>query len=146
MKRKLKAIGLFLVFTLMLGLPATPGAEEDPHDIDKDLSPYWYKPGEGPLELPSAYFLKIPDEVRKLNREGIDHFLSRDFEKSLRYFQEALRLDPKRGILLYNEAITLDRLGRHKEATIKFEQAKHHARGNELILGSPVLQTHLKTP
>ena len=141
-----KIIGLLFALMLLPGLPLGATAAEDPHDIDRDLSPYWYKPGEGPLTLPSAYFLDIPDEVRKHNREGVDSFLARDFKKALEHFQAARRLDPKRGILLYNEAITLDRLDRHKEATIKFEQAKHHANGNQLILESPVLQNHLVTP
>lgn len=142
-----RIIGLFLIFALMLGAPlSTASAEEDPHDVDADKSPYWYKPGEGPLTLPSAYFLNIADEVRTLNRKGIDRFLARDFQVALDHFQKARQLDPKRGILLYNEAITLDKLDRHSEAARRFAQAKAHARGNLLILESPVLQSHLVTP
>ena len=146
MKSKFKGIGLFLIVMLMLGVPIGAGAEEDPHDIDPDRSPYWYKPGEGPLTLPSAYFMEISDEVRKHNREGIDSFLAQDFQEALKHFEAASRLDPKRGILLYNEAITLDRLDQHKRATRRFEEAKHHANGNRLILESPVLQAHLEKP
>jgi len=141
-----RIIGLFLIFALMLGIPVGAGAAEDPHDIDADKSPYWYKPGEGPLTLPSAYFLNIADEVRTLNRKGIDRFLARDFHKALEYFQVARSLDPKRGILLYNEAITLSKLDQHRKAAMRFEQARNHARGNRLILESPVLQSHLVTP
>jgi len=146
MKNHFKSVGLFLVAMVMFSAPLTVSAEEDPHDIGNKQSPYWYKPGEGPLTLPSAYFLDISDEVRKHNRAGIDRFLARDFKEALEHFRAAVKLDPKRGILLYNEAITLDRLSRHQEATVKFEQAKHHARGNQLILESPLLQSHLKTP
>jgi hypothetical protein len=42
-----------------------------------------------------------------------------------------------------NEAICLDKLGRHGEATMHFRAAKKHAKGNRAILDSPILNGHL---
>ncbi|MGP0628540.1 hypothetical protein ACTRW9_02410 [Nitrospina sp. 32_T5] len=146
MRQFSKILGFFLISLLALGATTMSHAEEDPHQVSKESSPYWFKPGEGPLPLPSNNFGKIPDDVRLHNGKGIDTFLSRSFRDALDHFEMATQLDPDNGILLYNEAITLTKLDRHREATLRFEQAKEHARGNQLILKSPVLQTHLSTP
>ncbi|CCQ90413.1 exported hypothetical protein [Nitrospina gracilis 3/211] len=146
MRQLSKILGFFLISLMTLGVPMMANAGEDPHKVSKESSPYWFKPGEGPLPLPSNNFGKIPEDVRLHNEKGIDTFLTRKFRDALDHFEMAAQLDPDNGILLYNEAITLVKLDRHREATLRFEQAKEHARGNQLILNSPVLQTHLTTP
>ncbi|MCF8721657.1 hypothetical protein [Nitrospina gracilis] len=141
-----KILGFSLIAMLLLGVPMMVTAGEDPHQINTENSPYWFKPGEGPLPLPSNKFGEVPEDIRLHNEKGIDAFLSRSFRDALDHFEMATQLAPGNGILLYNEAITLDKLDRHREATLRFEQAKELARGNQLILNSPVLQTHLSTP
>ncbi|CAI2719348.1 tetratricopeptide repeat protein [Nitrospina watsonii] len=146
MRRFSKWIGFFLMAALVFANPLWVNAEEDPHKFKAGESPYWFKPGEGPLPLPSNKFLKLSEDIRLHNNRGIDEFLTQNFRDALDHFEMAAQLDPNNGILAYNEAITLDRLNRHREATQRFQQAKDLARGNQLILNSPVLQSHLSHP
>jgi len=137
-----KSLGLILISLMALGVPALATAAEAPAKTDQ--SPYWYKPGSGPLVLPSDKFGSVADDVRMHNQKGIDSFLARKFEKALDHFEMANKLNPDNGILNYNQAIALHRLERHREAAMKFEEAKKNANGNQLILNSPTLHTHLE--
>lgn len=137
-----KSLGLILISLMALGVPALATAAEAPMNTDK--SPYWYKPGSGPLSLPSEKFAEISDDIRMHNQKGIDKFLNREFEKALDHFEMANKLDPDNGVLNYNQAIALHKLERHREAAMKFEEAKKNANGNQLILNSPTLHTHLE--
>jgi tetratricopeptide (TPR) repeat protein len=136
---------LLIAFFLMI--PMSVSAAENPNQFNPDQSYYGYRAGEGPLPLPKAYFLHIPDNIRKYNQLGIEHFIQSDYKTVLEYFRAARRLDPERAELLFNEALTLAELDRHAEATVAFEEAKHEAEvmGNGLILHSPTLQAHLGT-
>lgn len=137
-----KSLGLFLISLMALGVPALATAAEAPAKTDQ--SPYWYKPGSGPLRLPSEKFAQISDDIRMHNQEGIDKFMNRNFREALDHFEMANKLDPDNGVLNYNQAIALHKLERHREAAMKFEEAKKNANGNQLILKSPTLHTHLE--
>lgn len=139
-----KMLGMFLISILTVGIPALAVSAGNPAPLKTDESPYWYKPGSGPLPLPSEKFAKMDDAVRMHNQKGIDAFLAREFEKSLDHFEIANKLDPDNGVLSFNQGMALHRLERHREAAIKFEEAKRNANGNQLILGSPTLHAHLK--
>jgi len=60
----------------------------------------------------------------------------------LKHFQMASKIDPSVGESHYNEALSLDALDRHGEATNHFYAARKHANGNAAILKSGILNAH----
>jgi len=95
--------------------------------------------GEGPMSVPSG---SNPDSV-KHNQEGIDHWGQGHYDVALKHFQAASKADSSIGETHFNEAICLDKLGRHGEATMHFKAAKKNAHGNKAITGSPILNGHI---
>ncbi len=81
--------------------------------------------------------------LSKHNNEGISHYNKDHFDEALKHFEAALNINPKCGEANFNKALTLDKLGRHKEAAEFFGHAKHHAQGNEKILDSKILGAHI---
>jgi len=77
------------------------------------------------------------------NNEGISHYNDGRYEEALKHFEGALKIDPKCGEANFNKALTLDKLGRHKEAAEFFGHALHHANGNEKITHSKILGAHI---
>jgi len=95
---------------------------------------------EGPLKFPmregsnaSAY---------KHNEEGISHYKQGHYDIALKHFQMASKVDSSVGESHYNEALCLDKLGRHGEVTNHFYAARKYAKGNSAILGSKILNAH----
>ena len=95
--------------------------------------------GEGPMALPSG---SNSDSV-KHNQEGITHWGKGHYDVALKHFQAASKADSSIGQSHFNEAICLDKLGRHGEATMHFKAAKKNAHGNKAITGSPILNGHI---
>lgn len=90
--------------------------------------------------------LKFPSganaEANKHNEEGISHYNQGHFDVALKHFQMASKIDPSIGESHYNEALCLDALDRHGEATNHFYAARKHANGNPAILKSGILNAH----
>ena len=90
--------------------------------------------------------LKLPDganaEANKHNKEGISHYNQGHYDVALKHFHMASEIDPRIGESHYNEAISLDALGRHGEATNHFFVARKYAEGNPKILESSILNAH----
>ena len=80
--------------------------------------------------------------AHKHNEEGISHFNQGHFDVALTHFQMASKIDPRVGESHYNEALCLDKLDRHGEATNHFYAARKHAQGNPAILKSGILNAH----
>lgn len=95
--------------------------------------------GEGPMNLPAG---SNADAV-KHNQEGIDHWNQGHFDVALKHFQVASKADSSLGEVHFNEAICLDKLGKHGEATMHFRAAKKNAHGNKAIISSPILNGHI---
>ena len=95
--------------------------------------------GEGPMKLPAG----SNADAMKHNQEGIDHWGQGHYDVALKHFQAASKADSSLAQIHFNEAISLDKLGRHGEATMHFKAAKKHANGNKAILDSPILNGHL---
>ena len=95
--------------------------------------------GEGPMSLPDG----SNAGAVKHNKEGIDHWGQGHYDVALKHFQAASKADSSIAQTHFNEAISLDKLGRHGEATMHFKAAKKHAGGNKSILNSPILNGHL---
>ncbi len=94
--------------------------------------------GEGPLQMPSG----ANTSAVMHNNAGIDEWRKENYESALEHFGEASKIEPT-GETHFNEAISLDKLGRHREAAMHFKAAKKHANGNAMILNSRILKKHL---
>ena len=81
-------------------------------------------------------------DAHKHNEEGISHYNQGHFDVALKHFQMASKIDPSVGEAHYNEALSLDALDRHGEATNHFYAARKHANGNAAILKSEILNAH----
>ena len=90
--------------------------------------------------------LKFPSganaDANKHNEEGISHYNQGHFDVALKHFQMASKIDPSVGESHYNEALSLDALDRHGDATNHFYAARQHANGNAAILKSGILNAH----
>ena len=90
--------------------------------------------------------LKFPSganaEANKHNEEGISHYNQGHFDIALKHFQMASKTDSSVGEAHYNEALSLDALDRHGDATNHFYAARKHANGNAAILKSEILNAH----
>lgn len=95
--------------------------------------------GEGPMKLPAG----VNADSNKHNEEGIAEWNKGNYEGALKHFQMASKLDSSIGETHFNEAVCLDKLGRHGEATMHFKAAKKNAKGNASILNSKILNSHL---
>jgi len=81
-------------------------------------------------------------EANKHNEEGISHYNQGHYDVALKHFQVASKIDHNIGESHYNEALSLDALDRHGEATNHFYAARKYANGNPLILNSGILNAH----
>ena len=95
---------------------------------------------EGPLKLPED----SNTEASGHNEEGISHYKEGHYDVALKHFQAASAVDSALGEIHYNEAISLDKLGKHGEATKHFKIAQGKANGNKAILESKILLSHVQ--
>ena len=95
--------------------------------------------GEGPMKLSAG----ANAEANKHNDEGIMHWGEGHYDVALKHFQAASKIDHGIGETHFNEAICLDKLGKHGDATMHFKAAKKNAHGNEAILNSAILNGHI---
>jgi len=77
------------------------------------------------------------------NAEGIKHYNKGHWEKAEQHFRGAVKADPKLAEAHYNLALSLDKLGNHREATTYFGSAFKLAPDNPSIAGSKILKGHL---
>ncbi|MFQ5673723.1 MAG: hypothetical protein ACE5G9_11555 [Nitrospinales bacterium] len=94
---------------------------------------------EGPMHFPKG----ANAEANMHNEEGIAAWNKGDIEGALMHFQAASKIDGSIGESHFNEAVCLDKLGRHGLAAMHFKAAKSNAHGNSKILNSPILNAHL---
>jgi len=95
---------------------------------------------EGPLKFPMHEGSNA--NAHKHNEEGISHYNQGHYDIALRHFQLASKVDSSVGESHYNEALCLDKLGKHGEATNHFYAARKYAKGNSAILESKILNSH----
>jgi len=94
--------------------------------------------GQGALKLPEG----SNASAIKHNKEGIFNYKQGYYEDALKHFQMASKVDSSVGESHYNEALCLDKLEKHGEATNHFYKARKYAKGNSAILGSKILNAH----
>ena len=95
--------------------------------------------GEGPLPFPEG----ANSEANMHNEEGIKHWNQGHYDVALKHFKEASSIDSSFGEVHFNEAISLDKIGKHGEATMHFKAALKRAGGNKKILNSAILHGHI---
>jgi hypothetical protein len=93
---------------------------------------------EGPLTLPKD----SNTEASGHNKEGISHYNEGRYDVALKHFKMVSSIASGVGEGHYNEALCLDKLGRHGDATSHFYAARKKAHGNEAILKSGILNAH----
>jgi Flp pilus assembly protein TadD len=130
---------LFLCVLTVLFLTSCGGEKKDAKTSEpKDSSRIVM--AEGPLPLP----VNSNTEASGHNEEGILHYKEGHYDVALKHFNAASTVDSALGEVHYNEAITLDKLGKHGEATKHFKIAQEKANGNKAILESKILLSHVK--
>ena len=95
---------------------------------------------EGPLNLPA----ESDPEAKTHNDEGILHYKEGHFDIALKHFREAGKIQSEIGEIHFNEALALDKLGDHGDASKHFKVAQENANGNALILESKILLAHVQ--
>ena len=104
---------------------------------------FWSVPvfaDEGPLGFPMRE--GSSSEAHKHNEEGISHYNQGHYDVALKHFQMASKIDSSVGESHFNEALCLDKIGRHGDATNHFYAARKYAHGNTAILDSHILNGH----
>jgi Flp pilus assembly protein TadD len=94
---------------------------------------------ESPLGLPAG----AEADAKHHNQKGIAHYNEGHLDEALKHFEAAGEFKTT-GENNFNEALTLDKMGLHKHATVHFKEAKELANGNAKILNSEILEKHLK--
>ncbi len=82
--------------------------------------------------------------AHKHNEEGIMHYQKGHYDKALKHFKMSAKIDPKVGASHYNMALSLDKLGKHGDATMHFKCAKMLANGRKEITESKILKSHIE--
>jgi tetratricopeptide (TPR) repeat protein len=95
---------------------------------------------EGPLKLP--VYEGSNSNAHKHNEKGISHYKKGHYDLALKHFQKASKVDSSIGESHYNQALCLDKLGKHGDATNHFYTARKYAEGNSAILESMILNAH----
>jgi len=93
---------------------------------------------EGPMHLPEG----ANSSAAMHNKAGIKEWNKGDYKSALMHFSEASKIAAS-GETHFNEAICLDKLGKHGKASMHFGAAKKNAHGNKKILNSKILNAHL---
>ena len=81
--------------------------------------------------------------AHKHNEEGIMHYQKGHYDIALKHFKMSAEIDPKVGASHYNMALSLDKLGKHGDATMHFKCAKMLAQGRKDITESKILKGHI---
>lgn len=79
----------------------------------------------------------------KENQEGVAHFEQGHWDAAQDHFLNALAVNPDLAEAHYNIALTLDKLGKHGEATEHFQVALDLAPNDPRIQDSSILKAHL---
>lgn len=78
------------------------------------------------------------------NDEGVEDYQQGQWEVAEGLFRKAIKADPQLAEAHFNLALTLDKMGRHEEATASFRRAAELAPKNPKITDSPILKEHTK--
>jgi Flp pilus assembly protein TadD len=132
----MKKLLLLLVVTVPFLTPGCGGEKKDAKTSEPTGNAIII--AEGPLTLPKD----SNTEASGYNKEGISHYNQGHYDVALKHFKMASSIVSGVGEVSYNEALCLDKLGRHGDATNHFYAARKKAHGNQAILKSGILNAH----
>jgi Tfp pilus assembly protein PilF len=79
------------------------------------------------------------------NDEGVGHYKQGHWDVAADWSKKAIKADPNLAEAHYNLALSLDKMGKHEDATASFKKAAELAPTNPAIKDSPILKKHLGT-
>jgi Flp pilus assembly protein TadD len=77
------------------------------------------------------------------NDEGVGHYKQGHWDVATDWFKKAVTADANLAEAHYNLALSLDKMGKHEDATAAFKKAADLAPANPAIKDSPILKKHL---
>lgn len=80
---------------------------------------------------------------REANDEGVGHYRQGHWDVAEGHFRKALKADSNLAEAHFNLGLTLDKMGKHDEATASFKKALELAPAKVAIKDSPILKKHL---
>jgi tetratricopeptide (TPR) repeat protein len=101
------------------------------------------KSGGGTATADSALTSPASSAGRMDNDEGVGHYKQGHWDVSEGHFRKAIKADPNLAEAHYNLALTLDKMGKHEEATTEFKKAAELAPTNPAIKDSAILKKHI---
>lgn len=92
---------------------------------------------DAPLSAPAS------SAARMENDEGVGHYQQGHWDVAMEHFQKAVKADPNSAVVHYNVALTLDKMGKHDDATKSFKKALDLAPSDPVIKDSEILKKHV---
>jgi Flp pilus assembly protein TadD len=89
-------------------------------------------------------FAPASSHARTQNDEGVGHYQQGHWDVAAGHFARAVKGDPNSAVAHYNFALTLDKMGKHEEATASFKKALEFAANDPLITDSEILKKHIR--
>jgi tetratricopeptide (TPR) repeat protein len=101
------------------------------------------KSGGGTPAGDSALMSPASSAGRMDNDEGVGHYKQGHWDVSEGHFRKAIKADSNLAEAHYNLGLTLDKMGKHDEATTEFKKAAELAPANPAIKDSAILKKHI---
>jgi len=95
------------------------------------------KTPDAPLVAPAS------SAARMENDEGVSHYQQGHWDVAMEHYQKAVKADANAAVVHYNIALTLDKMGKHEEATASFKKALELAPNDPAIKDSEILKKHV---
>jgi Flp pilus assembly protein TadD len=92
---------------------------------------------DAPLAAPAT------SAARMENDEGVSHYQQGHWDVAMEHYQKAVKADPNSAVVHYNVALTLDKMGKHADATASFKKALELAPNDPAIKDSEILKKHV---
>ena len=121
MKQVSFSIGLFLIFLLLVV------ACEAKKEVGAD----------------TAIMAPASSVGRTDNDEGVGHYRQGHWDVAEGHFRKAVKADANLAEAHFNLGLTLDKIGKHDDATAEFKKAAELAPTKTAIKESPILKKHL---
>lgn len=103
--------------------------------------------GGGPRKAGSGadapFFAPASSAARADNDEGVGHYQQGHWDVAAEHFRKAVKADPNSAVAHYNLGLTLDKLGKHEDATSEFKKALELAQNEPAIKDSEILKKHV---
>ena len=99
--------------------------------------------GTGSAGADTALIALASSPGRADNDEGVGHYKQGHWDVAADWFRKAVKADANLAEAHYNLALSLDKMGKHEDATAAFKKAAELAPANPAIKDSTILKKHL---